>query len=207
MRRRYSVACCRSRFSRPRLSRLSRGSAARRAYGTDAHQAHSAAGLPGQPEARSESAPMSSTVGITPPSLPNCSRDRGSMSTSREPTLRPRPSHRCARFDCGLVTSNNGQIATNYTYQPFGATTFGGSANGNPYQFTGRENDGIMTRFSADAAGAFGWADRRTQTHRCELDGRARGNSNRGFHGGMGSSGASAGARLTRLLAGSKVRA
>jgi RHS repeat-associated protein len=42
----------------------------------------------------------------------------------------------------GLVTSNNGPIATNYTYQPFGAATTGGSANGSSYQFTGRENDG-----------------------------------------------------------------
>ena len=40
----------------------------------------------------------------------------------------------------GLVGSG-GTIATSYTYQPFGATTVGGSANGNSYQFTGREND------------------------------------------------------------------
>ncbi len=33
-------------------------------------------------------------------------------------------------------------IATNYTYQSFGATTVGGSANGNSYEFTGRGNDG-----------------------------------------------------------------
>ena len=47
----------------------------------------------------------------------------------------------------GLVTSNNGQIATNYTYQPFGSTTAGGSANSNSYQFTGRENDGTRLYF------------------------------------------------------------
>jgi len=47
----------------------------------------------------------------------------------------------------GLVTSNNGPIATNYTYQPFGATTVGGSASGNSYQFTGRENDGTGLYF------------------------------------------------------------
>ena len=52
----------------------------------------------------------------------------------------------------GLVGSG-GAIATSYTYQPFGATTVGGSANGNSYQFTGRENDGIMIRFSADGWG------------------------------------------------------
>jgi RHS repeat-associated protein len=47
----------------------------------------------------------------------------------------------------GLVTSSNGPIATNYTYQPFGGTTAGGSANGNSYQFTGRENDGTGLYF------------------------------------------------------------
>jgi RHS repeat-associated protein len=41
----------------------------------------------------------------------------------------------------GLVGSA-GTIATSYTYQPFGATTVSGAANGNVYQFTGRENDG-----------------------------------------------------------------
>jgi RHS repeat-associated protein len=47
----------------------------------------------------------------------------------------------------GLVSANNGPIATNYTYQPFGATTVGGSANGNSYEFTGRENDGTGLYF------------------------------------------------------------
>jgi len=46
----------------------------------------------------------------------------------------------------GLVGSG-GSIATNYTYQPFAATTLGGSANGNSYQFTGRENDGTGLYF------------------------------------------------------------
>src|SRR5712692_9454092 len=46
----------------------------------------------------------------------------------------------------GLVGSG-GTIATSYTYQPFGATTAGGSANGNSYQFTGRENDGTGLHF------------------------------------------------------------
>jgi RHS repeat-associated protein len=46
----------------------------------------------------------------------------------------------------GLVGSG-GTIATSYTYQPFGATTVGGSANGNSYQFTGRENDGTGLYF------------------------------------------------------------
>ncbi len=41
----------------------------------------------------------------------------------------------------GLVGSAQSMV-TSYTYQPFGATTVGGAANGNSYQFTGRENDG-----------------------------------------------------------------
>jgi RHS repeat-associated protein len=38
------------------------------------------------------------------------------------------------------LTDSNGSINTSYTYEPFGNTTVAGS-NGNPYQFTGREND------------------------------------------------------------------
>ncbi len=40
------------------------------------------------------------------------------------------------------LTNSTGAIATSYTYQPFGGTTTSGTQNGNPYQFTGRENDG-----------------------------------------------------------------
>jgi RHS repeat-associated protein len=46
----------------------------------------------------------------------------------------------------GLVGSSS-NIATSYTYQPFGATTAGGASNTNPYQFTGRENDGTGLYF------------------------------------------------------------
>jgi RHS repeat-associated protein len=42
----------------------------------------------------------------------------------------------------GLVSASNGPMASSYTYQSFGGTTAGGAANTNPYQFTGRENDG-----------------------------------------------------------------
>jgi RHS repeat-associated protein len=45
----------------------------------------------------------------------------------------------------GLVGSG-GTIGTSYTYQPFGATTVN-DANSNPYQFTGRENDGTGLHF------------------------------------------------------------
>jgi RHS repeat-associated protein len=44
------------------------------------------------------------------------------------------------------VVGSGGTIGTTYTYQPFGATTIAGS-NGNPYQFTGRENDGTGLYF------------------------------------------------------------
>jgi len=40
----------------------------------------------------------------------------------------------------GLVNSSN-SMPTTYTYGPFGQTTRNGTANGNPYQFTGRELD------------------------------------------------------------------
>jgi RHS repeat-associated protein len=45
----------------------------------------------------------------------------------------------------GLVGAAS-SIDTGYTYQPFGATTVAGS-NANPYQFTGRENDGTGLYF------------------------------------------------------------
>jgi RHS repeat-associated protein len=45
----------------------------------------------------------------------------------------------------GLVNSAGG-VGTSYAYQPFGATTVSGT-NGNPYQFTGRENDGTGLYF------------------------------------------------------------
>jgi len=45
------------------------------------------------------------------------------------------------------VVGSGGTIATGYTYQPFGATTAGGAGNTNPYQFTGRENDGTGLYF------------------------------------------------------------
>ena len=38
-------------------------------------------------------------------------------------------------------------IATSYSYEPFGATATAGAANGNSYQFTGRETDGTGLYF------------------------------------------------------------
>jgi RHS repeat-associated protein len=40
----------------------------------------------------------------------------------------------------GLVNSS-GSLQTTYTYEPFGSTSTSVTANGNPYQFTGRELD------------------------------------------------------------------
>jgi RHS repeat-associated protein len=41
----------------------------------------------------------------------------------------------------GLADST-GTIQMQYTYEPFGNTTAAGAASGNPFQYTGRENDG-----------------------------------------------------------------
>jgi hypothetical protein len=40
------------------------------------------------------------------------------------------------------LTDSGGAVQTEYTYEPFGATGFGGTSNSNSYQYTGRENDG-----------------------------------------------------------------
>jgi len=40
------------------------------------------------------------------------------------------------------LVNSSGNIVTQYTYDPFGNTTVSGSANGNVFQFTGRENEG-----------------------------------------------------------------
>jgi RHS repeat-associated protein len=45
------------------------------------------------------------------------------------------------------LTDSTGALGTQYTYQPFGATTVSGPANANPYQYTGREADGTGLYF------------------------------------------------------------
>jgi RHS repeat-associated protein len=40
------------------------------------------------------------------------------------------------------ATDSSGSVQTEYTYEPFGQATVGGASNSNPYQYTGRENDG-----------------------------------------------------------------
>ncbi|HLK86599.1 MAG TPA: RHS repeat-associated core domain-containing protein [Candidatus Binataceae bacterium] len=44
------------------------------------------------------------------------------------------------------LTDSSGAINTSYTYEPFGKSTVAGT-NANPYQFTGRENDGTGLYF------------------------------------------------------------
>jgi RHS repeat-associated protein len=45
------------------------------------------------------------------------------------------------------LTDSAGTIHTQYTYEPFSKMTASGQANANPYQFTGRENDGTGLYF------------------------------------------------------------
>jgi RHS repeat-associated protein len=45
------------------------------------------------------------------------------------------------------LADSTGITQTAYTYEPFGNTTTGGTATANPYQFTGRENDGTGLYF------------------------------------------------------------
>lgn len=45
------------------------------------------------------------------------------------------------------LSNSSGAVATSYTYDPFGNVTASGSSNANPYQFTGRENDGTGLYF------------------------------------------------------------
>ncbi len=40
------------------------------------------------------------------------------------------------------LTTENGQLTTSYVYDPFGNTTVSGEPSDNPFQYTGRENDG-----------------------------------------------------------------
>ncbi len=39
------------------------------------------------------------------------------------------------------VVNSSGSLATQFTYEPFGRTTFSGSGSSNLYRFTGRELD------------------------------------------------------------------
>jgi RHS repeat-associated protein len=40
------------------------------------------------------------------------------------------------------LTDENGDVKTAYAYEPFGGMTISGEADDNPFQYTGRENDG-----------------------------------------------------------------
>jgi RHS repeat-associated protein len=45
------------------------------------------------------------------------------------------------------LVDGTGAVQTQYTYEPFGATSTSGAASANPGQFTGRENDAIGLYF------------------------------------------------------------
>jgi RHS repeat-associated protein len=46
------------------------------------------------------------------------------------------------------LADGSGAVQTQYTYEPFGATTSSGAASANPAQYTGRENDGTGLYFN-----------------------------------------------------------
>jgi len=59
----------------------------------------------------------------------------------------------------GLADSN-GNLTTQYSYDPFGNTTVSGAASGNPSQYTGRENEGngiyfLRARYYSSLLGRF----------------------------------------------------
>ena len=45
------------------------------------------------------------------------------------------------------LTTENGQLATSYIYDPFGSVSVIGEPSDNPFQFAGRENDGTGLLF------------------------------------------------------------
>jgi YD repeat-containing protein len=45
------------------------------------------------------------------------------------------------------LADSSGAVQTSYTYEPFGNTTASGASSANPFQFTGRENDGTGLYF------------------------------------------------------------
>jgi RHS repeat-associated protein len=79
------------------------------------------------------------------------------MSCVRLPRWEQRPHHlqsnsprrHLASLERSTIALANtaGSIATQYAYEPFGNVTASGATNANPYQFTGRENDGTGLYF------------------------------------------------------------
>jgi len=74
------------------------------------------------------------------------------------------------------LTGVSGAIQTSYIYDPYGNVTASGAANDNPYQYTGRENDGTglyyyRARYYAPTIGRFvsedplGWASGQTNAY------------------------------------------
>jgi RHS repeat-associated protein len=46
------------------------------------------------------------------------------------------------------LANGSGEIGTTYSYDPFGRSTEGGEPSDNPFQFTGRENDGTGLQYN-----------------------------------------------------------
>jgi RHS repeat-associated protein len=54
------------------------------------------------------------------------------------------------------LADGSAEVATSYSYEPFGAPTSTGEASDNPYQFTGRENDGTGLQYNRARYYSFG---------------------------------------------------
>jgi RHS repeat-associated protein len=53
------------------------------------------------------------------------------------------------RLGSAIALANSaGEVKTSYTYDPFGGVTKTGEASDNPFQFTGRENDGTSLQYN-----------------------------------------------------------
>src|SRR6185436_8364192 len=46
------------------------------------------------------------------------------------------------------LAGGSGEVDTSYTYEPFGVTSSAGDPSDNPFQFTGRENDGTGLQYN-----------------------------------------------------------
>ena len=59
------------------------------------------------------------------------------LPATRTPSSSPRPSGAPT-----ALTDPTGALVTEYSYSPFGTTSATGAPSPNPFQYTGRENDG-----------------------------------------------------------------
>jgi RHS repeat-associated protein len=60
----------------------------------------------------------------------------------------PAPGYRADALGSTVALSDaTGALPTSYTYAPFGATSLSGSATGNAFDYTGREDDGTWLKY------------------------------------------------------------